>query len=277
MPPTLALLLWIVLLLALLCFDPAKDSSTSLALWVPVIWMFILGSRLPMQWIGGQITPEAQLLQDGNPLDRSVFTVLILLAIGVLISRSFKWGDFFVRNFAIVAFVSFALFSVLWSDSPLVSFKRWFRDLGNYLMILVVLSDPSPLEAVRTLLRRLGYLLIPLSVLLVKYYPDWGRQYSSWTGVAMYVGATTSKNMLGVACLVSGIYFFWDTVTRWSNRRERRTKKIIIVNIALFAMTLWLLNLANSATSRVCLLIGCLIIAAARSGWARVIRPSFEF
>ena len=32
MPPTLALLLWLVLLLALLRFDPAKDPGTSLAL-----------------------------------------------------------------------------------------------------------------------------------------------------------------------------------------------------------------------------------------------------
>ena len=69
-----------------------------------------------------------------------------------------------------MVFLLFALLSVLWSDFPLVALKRWFRDLGNYLVILVVLSDPRPLEAVRALLRRLCYLLIPLSILLVKYY-----------------------------------------------------------------------------------------------------------
>ena len=53
MPPFLALFLWFILLLALLCWDPARDRKTSPALWVPVIWLFIVGSQLPSQWLGG--------------------------------------------------------------------------------------------------------------------------------------------------------------------------------------------------------------------------------
>ena len=71
--------------------------------------------------------------------------------------------------------------------------------------------------------------------------------------------------MLGVLCMVSGLFFIWDTVTRWSDRKERATKRIIFVNVAFMAMTLWLLNLSSSATSRVCLILGCLVIAAAHS------------
>ena len=265
MPPSIALFLWLVLLLALLWFDPAKEPQISLALWVPVIWMFIVGSRLPSLWLGGGVGDAAQALEEGNPLDRSIDLALILLAIGILVSRSFKWGDFFAHNLALMALLSFALASVLWSDFPFIAFKRWFRDLGNYLVVLVALSDPHPLEAVRSLLRRLAYLLIPLSILLIKYYPQIGRQYDRWVGTAMYSGATTTKNMLGVLCLVSGIFFFWDTVTRWSDRKERHTKRIIVVNAAFIAMTLWLLHLADSATSRVCLVIGCLVITLAHS------------
>ena len=71
--------------------------------------------------------------------------------------------------------------------------------------------------------------------------------------------------MLGVLCLVSGLFFFWDTVTRWADRKERRTRRIILVNIAFIAMTLWLFNISNSTTSSVCLVLGCLVIAAAHS------------
>ena len=270
MPPILALLSWFVLLVALLRFDPARESGTSVALWVPLIWMLIIGSRLPSQWLeAGHVTRTAQALLEGNPLDRNIDFILILLAISVLISRSFKWGSFITNNFALVLLISFALVSVLWSDFPFIAFKRWFRDLGNYMAILVVLSDPHPLEAVRTLLRRLSYVLTSLSIVLIKYYPDISKDYNWWTGASYISGATTSKNMLGVLCLVSGIFFFWDTATRWSDRNDRRTRKIIIVNIAFFAVTLWLLNLANSATSRVCLVIGCLVIAAAHSGWGK--------
>jgi len=269
MPPFLVLLLWLVLLLALLCFDPARDPGTSGALWVPLTWMFIIATRLPSQWLGSRASQSARSLEEGNPLDRTFLFLLILLAIGILVSRSFNWRAFLRRNLLLIAFLLFALVSVLWSDFPLVSFKRWFRDLGNYFMILVVLSDPRPLEAVRTLLRRLCYLLIPLSVVLIRYFPEFARHYDAWTGLPSFDGATTSKNMLGVACLVSGIFIFWDTVTRWSDRKERRTKRIIALNIAFIAMTLWLLNLANSATSRVCLALGCLVIWAVHSHWGR--------
>lgn len=266
MPPSLALFLWFILLAALLRFDPARDSKISLALWAPVMSMFIAGSRNPSQWLGGQFgMSSAAALEEGNPLDRTISSALILLAFGILISRSFKWADFFARNATLMAFLLFALVSVCWSDFPFVAFKRWFRDLGNYLVILVVLSDPRPLEAVRTVLRRLSYLLVPLSILLNKYFPQLSKQYDVWTGVGYYVGATTSKNMLGLLCLTSGLFFFWDTMTRWPERKQQKTGRIILVNVAFFAMTLWLLHLAQSTTSSVCLVLGCLVITAAHS------------
>ena len=92
MPPILALSIWIFLLGALLYFDPAKDGKISPALWLPVVWMFILGSRLPSQWLGLGFSVEFS--QEGNPLDRSIDLVLIVLAIAVLVSRSFKMEQF---------------------------------------------------------------------------------------------------------------------------------------------------------------------------------------
>jgi exopolysaccharide production protein ExoQ len=266
MPPTLALLLWAVLLCGLLWWDPAKvPGISSNALWVPVIWIFIIGSRLPSQWLGGSVGRSAEAMEEGSPIDRTIFSILIFLAIGILASRPFDLRAFLVRNMALVAFLVFALLSVLWSDSPFIAFKRWFRDLGNYLVILVATSAPRPLEAVRTLLRRLCYLLIPLSILLVKYFPEMAKQYDPWSGIATYAGATTSKNMLGVACLISGLFFFWDTVTRWSDREQKRRKHIILLNVVFMGMTLWLLNISNSATSRLCLAVGALVIITSQS------------
>lgn len=267
MPPTLALFLWLILVSALLYFDPAKHGKTPAALWVPVIWMFILGSRLPSMWLPGAVGTAgmAAALEEGNPLDRNIFFGLMLLAAGILISRKFRWVDFFRRNLALTLFLSFALVSFLWSDFPFIALKRWFRDFGNYLMILVVLSDRSPLEAVRTLLRRFSYLMLPLSIVLIKYYPALGIEYDPWVGLPTFGGAAMSKNMLGIACLVSGLYFFWDTIVRWSERKERRTKRIILVNVLFLAMTLWLLHMCNSATSGFCLVLGCLVIVAAHS------------
>lgn len=266
MPPLVALTVWFVLLVSLLRLDPARYPGSSLALWVPITWMFIAGSRLPSQWLGIQVGSASQALENGNPVDRGIFFLLILLSIGILATRGFSWGAFCWRNLFLVAFLLFALLSVSWSDFPFIAFKRWFRDLGNYLVILVVVSDPNPLEAARALLRRFCYLLIPLSVLLIKYFPYLARQYDEWSGNVQFVGAATSKNMLGAVCLISGLFFFWDTVTRWPDRKEGRTKWILRVNFAFILMTLWLLQLSSSATSKVCLAIGCLVIMAAYRG-----------
>jgi exopolysaccharide production protein ExoQ len=225
--------------------------------------MWIMATRLPSQWFDIQVGQGIQALEEGNPFDRSIFIILILLAIGILGSRSLTYADVFARNVALIAFLCFAFLSVSWSDYAVVAFKRWFRDLGNYLMILVILSDPSPLEAVRTVLRRLSYLVIPLSVLLIRYYPQISRIYNSWTGTFIDAGPTTGKNLLGVLAVISGVFFFWDTVTRWSNRKDRRTRWTIVVNIGFIGMTLWVVKIANSTTANVCLSLGCLAVSAA--------------
>jgi exopolysaccharide production protein ExoQ len=285
MPPTVALFLWFVLLLALLCFDRVKEPKTSAALWVPVIWMFFLGSRSPSEWLHGNFTGgaagAAQALEEGDPLNRTISLVLLLLCIGILVSRSFRWGDFFARNLTLTAYLLFALVSVLWSDFPLPAFKKWFRDLGNYFMVLVVLSDPRPVEALSTLLRRLSYLLIPLSVLLVKYYPALGRFYDPWTGAAIISGAATGKNLLGLLALLGGVFFSWDTVTHWADRRDPRTRRTILVDVAFIAMSLWLLNVAQCVTCNVCFVMSLLVIAGAHSkafqrrpGFLKVLIPA---
>jgi O-antigen ligase len=266
MSPTIAVGVWLVGLILLLCYDPGRDPKTSGALWVPLIWIFFVGSRNPSQWLSlGMVTVQAQTMQEGNPVDRIIFSALIAVSVAILTTRSFPWARVLRQNWALVVLVAFELVSATWSDFPLVSAKRWIRDLDNYLVVLVILSDPRPLQAVRTVLRRLSYLLVPLSILLIKYFPVMGKQYEAFSGAASFVGAGTSKNMLGAICLVSGIFFFWDTLTRWPERKQRRTKRILQVNVVFLVMTMWLMRLAASTTSDVCLVLGCVVVAAAHT------------
>lgn len=271
MPPSAALVIWFVCLLALLRFDPASQRRKSWTLWVPVTWFFIAATRLPSQWLNpyGKMLISAQTQDQGNPTDRLVYVALIVLAIGILAARRFPWGPFFQRNSVLAVFLLFCLVSVTWSDFPLVAFKRWFRDLGDYAVLLVVLSDPEPLQALRTVLRRLCFLVIPLSVVLLKYYPALAIHYSFWTGAPEYVGAATSKNTLGGICLIGGLALCWDTILRWPERKKRQIKLSLLVNALVAAMLLWLLHLSNSATSHVCLALGCAVMLAARTKWAR--------
>jgi exopolysaccharide production protein ExoQ len=270
LPPALAASIWFTLLIFLFLYDPASKRATSPALWLPSIWMFFAGSRLPAQWFGLTPITATTAFEEGSGLDRVFFLVLTLLGLWILARRRVSLPHVFASNSALTLFIVFALASVTWSDFPFISFKRWIRDLTMYVMVLVVLSDTRPFEAVVTVLRRFSYLLLFLSVVLIKYYPDLGVTYNVWTGAAEYTGATTSKNMLGVVCLISGLFLFWDTVERWPQRRVSEIKRVLLVNTGLIAMTLWLLNRSQSATSQSCFIVGCLIIGAFSTKWVKV-------
>src|SRR5205823_5682411 len=177
--------------------------------------------------------------------------------LGVLGRRSPQWGEIVSLNFALVLFLLFALASVTWSDFPYQTFKRWIRDLGIYLMILVVVTDRSPAMAISTVLRRFTYILALMSLMLIKYYTPLAVQFNPWSGAPEYVGATTSKNMLGVVCLLSGLFCFWDTLNHWVERKSRRGKLVLFSNLVMIWVTFRLLMLSQSATSLACLIMGC--------------------
>ena len=264
MPSSLALLVWFVLLVTLLRIEARLQPAASPALWLPVLWIFIVGSRLPSQWLGGGVGYGN--LDEGNSFDRLVYLLLIFGALMILMRRSFEWGAFVASNKLLSLFLGYSLISVLWSDFPLVAFKRWFRDFGLYLALLVAASDPRVAEGAARVLRRVLFLAVPLSIILNKYFEHLAREYDHWTGRGYLIGVTTSKNMLGVLCLVSSLYFFWDLLSRWHARAEPRVKRIIHIDILLLAMSVLLLFDADSATSKLCLAIGCLVLAAAHLG-----------
>jgi exopolysaccharide production protein ExoQ len=261
MPPYIAFLLWLILLVCLFRYDPAKDRGLSSSLWVPFVSMFLLASRSPAQWLGASTTFE-----EGNSIDHVVYLTLTVLALRVLFTRHLNWRAATAANSTLTVLLLVSLLSVIWADYPMVTFRRWIREAGNYLMVLVVLSEQQPLKAIEATIRRLSYLLISLSVLLIKYFRDVGVIYNEWTGAAQFVGPTGGKNSLGLVCLIAGLFFFWDALRRWPDRRLRNVKRILFVDVVFIVMTLWLLQLSESATSRLCFVIGCLIVALVRYG-----------
>jgi O-antigen ligase len=240
-----------------------------------------MASRLPSQWLAlSDVSDAAGAYHEGSVLDRVIYIALMAMAALVLRRRPIEWKRSLLSNVALTLLVLFSFVSIAWSDFPFVALKRWVKDLGTFLMVILVLSDSRPLDAVHTLLRRVFYLLIPLSVILVKYYPGVGRGYSNWTGEAFYIGVATSKNMLGILCLVSAMFFIWDTARRWPQKRQRLTRYILLINVIFLGMTLWLIKLANSAMATFCLLIGGLVILSAytflrkRPSWIKVLIPT---
>jgi len=255
MPPILALVLCLLFILFLFCFDYIRrPNNPSWALWVPTIWMFLAGSRYVSDWLS--LSPRFETAADfaeGSPIDRAVFSGLIFAGIVILASRKIDWGRFLIRNGWFVLYLLYCLSSATWADEPAILMKRWVKDLGFPIMVLVILSEEKPYEALGVIFRRLAFVMLPLSVVFIKYYPDLGRWYRSYgDGAETFTGVGKQKNDLGLICLMIGIYMAWEMLYK-----HKGTYKFFRENSIIFlvlATTLaWLLYKSNSQTSLVCL------------------------
>jgi O-antigen ligase len=104
-----------------------------------------------------------------------------------------------------------------------------------------------------------SFVLLPTSILLIKYFPDLGRGYGRYEGTQFYNGVALDKNMLGVTCLVLGLATTWRFLQELNG--ARRTKPLIVHGTVL-AMALWLFWMANSMTSLSCFVLASGLMAA---------------
>ena len=261
MPPQLALFLCILIILYLLFTESNNKSDVTIALLIPLMWFLIIGSRPLSAWLdlGPTFESPADILE-GSPFDRAVFTTLIVLALYILLRRNIDWSQIVKNNIWIVLLLLYAGISTLWSDFHWVSFKRWIKAVGEFGLVLVVLTEPKPSEALVTMIRRGSFILIPLSVLLIKYYPDLGKLYGQWEGDAAYSGVAVNKNFLGILCMICGLIFVWSLFTARKRMDGYHLKKEVLQYILLLGMIFWLFIKADSATSFVCFILGCCIV-----------------
>lgn len=261
MPPIAALLICIVFVVALLAMDARRKPAVSFALWVPFIWLLIVGSRPVSFWFLKRETMiSAEDVLSGSPFDRTVLSILIIIGLCILFRRAIDWPKMVKSNFWILVWVLYGGISILWSDYSGVAFKRWIKEIGTIIMVLIVMTEQDPAESIKVLLRRSAYVLIPLSIIAIKYYRDAGVAYSPWGGSANIAGVATDKNALGRLCLVSAFFFFWALASFSKNKRLPRTE--FLVDLLFLFMIIWLLYSAHSATSTATLLIGMFSFAA---------------
>lgn len=232
--------------------------------------MALAGSRYVSQWLNlAPPAPSVDMYSEGSEVDRIVFLLLILASIMVLVWRRLNWSKLLKNNAWIWPYFIFCVLSILWSDDPFVSFKRWTKLLGTVSMALIILTEERPYEAFGVILRRLAYLLLPLSILFIIYYPHLGRNYSVSGGV-MYTGVTFQKNSLGELCLITGIYFCWNLLC---NHREGNKSESRLINFIFLLIIAWLLYMSHSATAQACLAVSICIFLISRVP-AMVQKPS---
>ncbi len=244
----IALIVCVGLIVWLLRKDLAWRKAGSLQLLIPGAWLAIQGSRPVAYWFGGG--PDSV-----TTLSFGIFLVLAWMA---LAGRGLDWGALTGANKALVLIYAFFFLSTLWSDLPLASLKRVIKDSVSVLMVLILLAEARPAEAIRAVYVRVSYLLFPLSVVFIKYFPEIGRQVNR-SGDSMFTGVTIQKNSLGETAFVFSLIILWDLweILKEGNRPGRTQQ--VVIRAGMLAAGLWLLVTSDSRTSLLCLLLGVLI------------------
>ncbi|HXD73824.1 MAG TPA: O-antigen ligase family protein, partial [Vicinamibacterales bacterium] len=124
-------------------------------------------------------------------------------------------------------------------------------------------TDPYPYAAFKRVLARTGFLLVPLSILYLKYFPSLGRVYNRWTWTSTNIGVSTDKNGLGALCLVFGLASVWRLLETGRDG-EDRNHHVLLAHGAMLVMVTWLLLKADSSTSFACLVLGSIVLVLMR-------------
>src|ERR1041385_1371701 len=255
MPPYIATLVCAAGIIGLFILDRNHNVTTSKALWIPVVWVWIAGGREASRWmIQLGMAPAGVSTEDyvlSNPVDTAVYTALLVLGMWALFRRWSRVKALLRTNLPIVLFFLYCAASIAWSDYPDIAAKRWVKALGDVVMITIVLTEAHRITAIKRFLGRAAFVLIPLSLLLIKYYPGLGTNYKASSGAAVYVGITTHKNLLGIICLVFGLASEWRLFTAW---RARQTRSLTVHGVVLI-MVIWLFWKADSMTALACFLL----------------------
>jgi len=251
MPPFIASIVCGIGIVGLFYLDRGEKPRVSWALVIPAVWM-LLNTTHPLSWWLGinQGIDAAQSYVDGSPFDRNFTIFLQLAALVVLIGKSAKAGSMLRQNTLILVYFSFCLVSVIWSDFPLVTLKRWIKALGDVEMVLIILAELDPFAALRCILTRMGFFLFPLSILFIRFYPQLGRRpTNSWTQEP--VGVTQQKNELGIMCMMYGVCFLWMLLSVYRERKHPARRRRLLAYGTIIAMSTYLLSQCNSTTSMV--------------------------
>src|SRR5260370_8060245 len=92
MSPPIATVVFAFGILGLFWLERDRNSRVSGALWIPVAWMLIAGSRMVSEWL--QVAPATTVDQylEGSPLDRLLLGSLLAAALISLVIRGTKIG-----------------------------------------------------------------------------------------------------------------------------------------------------------------------------------------
>jgi O-antigen ligase len=187
-------------------------------------------------------------------MDAAIYGSLVAIGVMVLLRRSKRTNSFLAANSTTIVYFLYCLISVMWSPIPGPAFKRWFKAIGDLVMVLILVTDGQPIATLRRLYSRIGFVLLPLSVVLIRY-TDIGRAFDP-DGLPMNTGVTTGKNSLGLIVFLVSLGALWNLRARLIDKKAPHRTRHLIAQGTLLLFGIVLLQMAHSATSIACFVLG---------------------
>ena len=268
------IILTLVMIGGLFYLSREKEIVTSRALWIPVVWLLIVGSRPVTAWLNvhRNVTLETQYTES-SPVDAAFFGVLILGA-ALVMNRRWRVARRLLQfNVPILLYFVYCAASISWADDPVIATKRWVKAFGEFIILVVALTDPSPIVALKRVFSRVSFLLIPLSILFIYVVPSMGTSFDPSDGKTIYFGVCTWKNQLGVLCLICGLTSLWQFLDAYERKgKTGRTPQMVAHGFICIA-SVWLIVKADAMTSLSCFgLAGVVLLMSMSTRLAR--RPN---
>ncbi len=226
MPSQIALISIAIFVFIIIIIEHRQSRISGAAIWILSIWLLYSGSK----GIGSFLNINSTI-ESGSPSDRYFLFGIGIIAILVLLKRKFQWGQILKRNWLIVLILAYMLLSVTWAKDPGISFRGWGRQAIALIMMCLLVSEESPVESFGSAFRKTVYAYLPFSLLLIKYFPLYGRQYNRWTGEVSWVGLSSQKNGLALFCTFSIIFLVWSIWQNLVNWRKLPSKLLLLVDI----------------------------------------------
>jgi O-antigen ligase len=101
------------------------------------------------------------------------------------------------------------------------------RPVGDLIMALIVVTEPDPRKAIITMFRRTGLALLPLSMVLIKYFHTLGKVQDKHWGADSWSGVATHKNTLGQLCMASALGFIWTLLESRRNGQSLKKQRLL--------------------------------------------------
>lgn len=187
------------------------------------IFFTFWGTKLPFQ----EKVYDVEDIASSNIFNQIIYSGLFLISFFTIVFKRFDLLSLIKREKFLAIFLLWCLVSILWSDFPFVSFKRYFQFFAGFIISAAALLYSDDVDENMKYFQYVLAAFVIVSLVSVFTFPAALNRYGIWRGLA------NTKNGLGQASILSLI--FWSLSFKLSKTIQ---KKILSAVIMFFSLVL---------------------------------------